>query len=206
MLCILAEADALGRIAGDAAQGAENVRLCTELAAECGCLDGAAEFASAYTRRAYCAGKNVWPGQALYNDSWGEVILMSALPGTGKDTWITQNCPELPMVSLDDIRAKLRIRHGEDQSTAIQTAFDRARELLRQKLPFVWNATDLSERQRSKQVKLFEQYRACVRIEKQYNLELMTNLGHALDVVKNGAAHLTAAGRTIAIHLSQKAD
>ena len=42
--------------------------------------------------------------------------------------------------------------------------------------------------------------------EKQYGLELKTNLGHAPDVVMNGTVYFTAVGWIIAMYLSQKTD
>jgi len=92
------------------------------------------------------------------------VILLSGLPGTGKDTWIAENCPELPVVSLDDIRLELGIAPTERQESVINTATERAKALLRQRQPFAWNATNLSPMVRGRQVKLFEDYHAAVRI------------------------------------------
>ena len=42
----------------------------------------------------------MWKAQELYDDTWGEVILMCGLPGTGKDHWIRSHCPSLPTVWL----------------------------------------------------------------------------------------------------------
>ena len=33
-----------------------------------------------------------------------KVTLLSGLPGSGKDTWLARNRPQLPVVSLDDLR------------------------------------------------------------------------------------------------------
>ena len=104
------------------------------------------------------------PDQSLYDDTWGEVILMSGLPGTGKDTWISQQVPELPMISLDGIRKELHVSPAGDQGSVIREARERAKVLLRRKEPFVWNATNLSRDIRQKQIRLFEQYGASVRI------------------------------------------
>jgi hypothetical protein len=93
MLCMLALADIKGRICGRTEEQVETVLLRRELAAELGCLHGAGEYASDFTRRAYLSGRKVLPSQPLYEDCWGEVILMCGLPGTGKDTWIAKTCP-----------------------------------------------------------------------------------------------------------------
>lgn len=90
--------------------------------------------------------------------------MLSGLPGTGKDTWIRENCAGYPVVSLDDIRAELKTGPEDAQGPVVQLARERAREYLRKKQPFVWNATCLTEETRRKLTGLFEQYGARVRI------------------------------------------
>ena len=43
------------------------------------------------------------------------VTMMSGLPGRGKDTWLAANCPDLPVVSLDELRCELDIEATDDQ-------------------------------------------------------------------------------------------
>jgi len=164
LLCMLAEADVRGRICGDSERQLEEIELSRELAAEAGCLDGPYPFASECTREAYLSGRDVWPGQELFDESWGEVILMCGLPGTGKDTWIAQNCPGLPVVSLDELRRRMGVKPTDEQGPVVQAAREQAREYLRKKQPFVWNATCITPSLRAKQVRLFEEYGAKVRI------------------------------------------
>ena len=90
--------------------------------------------------------------------------MMCALPGTGKDTWIRSNLPDVPMVSLDAIRAELGIAWEDGQGPVVARAFERAREHLRAHRSFVWNATCLTEETRGKLTRLFGQYGARVRI------------------------------------------
>jgi predicted kinase len=99
---------------------------------------------------------------SLYDNTWGEVILMCGLPGTGKDTYIKNNF-NLPIISLDDIRKELKFKPGSGDGRIIQTAKERAREFLRKKHSFVWNATNLTN-QRSQLIDLFETYGARVRV------------------------------------------
>lgn len=180
LLCTLEEADARGRICADQADFLDRVQLCAELAKEAGCYTEPYPFPSAYT--AYCclAGKNVPPNVPLYDDTWGEVILLSGLPGTGKDTWIRNHYPELPMVSLDAIREKQKIAPTGPQSQVVELAREQAKALLRQKKPFVWNATNISPMTRQKQVELFQAYGASVRIlylETDWDEQLRRNAG-----------------------------
>ena len=180
LLCLLAEADVKGRIADDIEVGLEQVQLARLLAEETGCLNGPYPFSGSYTKRAYLSGRKVQPDQPLYDDAWGEVLLLSGLPGTGKDTWIRQNVPELPMISLDDIRRELGAAASGEQAKVIHTAQDRARVLLRSKQPFVWNATNITPEIRAEQIGLFERYGARVRVvylEAPWETELARNEG-----------------------------
>ena len=164
LLCLLAEADVRGRIAVDEAECLSQVELAGLLAEDCGCFDAPFPFADDYTKRACLSGRDVPPDQPLIDPTWGEVVLLSGLPGTGKDTWIQANCPDLPMVSLDALRRKMRVKPADNQSAVLQAAQEQARELLRKKQPFVWNATNLTKETRRKQIDRFERYGARVRV------------------------------------------
>lgn len=164
MLCTLSLADAQGRICEDGQAMQEQILLCGELAKDAGCAASPYPFPSAHTRYSYLSGKNIQPDQPLYDSTWGEVILMSGLPGTGKDTWIRSHCPDLPMVSLDNIRLELGISPTGKQNRVVDTARERAKALLRAHQPFVWNATSISPTLRREQVDLFTAYGASVRI------------------------------------------
>lgn len=92
------------------------------------------------------------------------MILMCGLPGTGKDTWIGKNHPELPVVCMDDIRRQMGIKSTDNQGQVVQAAREQARVYLRAKQPFIWNATGITAMLREKQIRLFEEYHASVRI------------------------------------------
>lgn len=196
LLCVLCEADALGRICGDPRERshmAEQVRLCREFARECGCYGEPFPFPSDHTRFSYLGRKNIAPEVELYDDTWGEVILLSGLPGTGKDTWIRENCPDLPMISLDEIRREMKISPTENQSKVVEIARERARELLRKRQPFVWNATNLSPMVRDRQIKLFTRYGAATRIvflETGWAEQLRRNADRAAAVPVQAVCHM----------------
>ena len=164
LLLVLAEADVKGRIAGDTADLLERVQLAEILAEEAGCLDQPYRFGDAFTKRAYLSGRNVDPDQKLFDASWGEVVMLSGLPGTGKDTWIRENLPGMPVVSLDEIRKTKGIGPADNQGEVVWAAQEAAKAYLRKKQPFVWNATDTGRDTRQKLVTLFERYGARVRI------------------------------------------
>lgn len=164
LLCILCKADMLGRKCNDQQEVLDRIALCEEFAREEGCLDGCFPFPSDAVRRAYLSGQDVWKEQELYDETWGEVIMLSALPGTGKDIWISRNLPDLPMISLDDIRREHRISPKAEQGFVANVAREQAKEYLRKHQLFVWNATNITTQMRQSLVSLFETYKASVRI------------------------------------------
>lgn len=178
LLCLLARADAMGRVCTDQRELLEAVELCRVLAAEQGCLTGPRAFPSRHTAFSYFSGKLEQPEYELYDNTWGEVVLMTGLPGTGKDTWIGRHCPELPVISLDAIRSELGISPTQPQKPVAAEAEARARALLRQRQPFVWNATNVTADLRRRLVGLFTGYHAAVRIvylETEWEEELRRN-------------------------------
>lgn len=194
LLCVLCQADALGRLCRDASDDMhERVLLCQELARESGCDDGPFRFPSPHTQFSYLSGRDIAPEVALYDDTWGEVLLLSGLPGTGKDTWIRAHCPDLPMVSLDEIRREQRIPPTKNQSRVLELAREQARELLRRKQPFVWNATNLSPMVRQKQVELFTSYHASTKIvylETAWDVQIQRNASRADEVPRQVLCHM----------------
>ncbi len=164
LLCILVEADMRGRIYDKMDESLEKLEICRMTAETCGCLQGAFLFPDEFSEYAYLSGRKILAGQEFHDNSWGEIILMSGLPGTGKDTWIREHFSEYPMISLDEIREQLHISPKEEQGAVVQTARELAKAYLRKRIPFVWNATDLTPMIRGKQVNLFVSYGASVRI------------------------------------------
>lgn len=164
MLCMLCNADMLGRKCNDQQEVLDKIAMCEELAKEEGCYDSCYTFPSSYTQRAFLAGRDNWKNQELYDDTWGEVILVSGLPGTGKDTWIKNNMSDLPVISLDDIRRANKISPTAEQGRVANLAREQAKDYLRKHQPFVWNATNITVQMRESLVSLFETYHARVRI------------------------------------------
>jgi len=177
-LCMLERADVIGRISADADDSLARIEYCALSADELGILDRPFSFSSDYSKRSYFRGKTDWREASLFCDTWGEVMLLSGLPGTGKDTWIAQKAPDMPVVSLDEIRTRLRISPTEPQGAVIAAAHEQAREYLRRHEPFIWNATSISTRLRDRQISLFESYGASVRtlfLETEWEEELRRN-------------------------------
>ncbi len=179
-LCLLERADVLGRIGSGRDDYLERVALCVEMARELGCLDAPYNFKDKYSQRAYFQGKTSYLNDELYDSSFGDVIMLCGLPGTGKDTFISKNFSHLPVVSLDDIRIELGILPTKNQGRVLARATELSREYLRKKQPFVWNSTSIDALQRASKISLFEEYGARVKIiflEAEWNENLKRNKG-----------------------------
>lgn len=163
-LLLLARADALGRECADRDELLEKTELALLTAEESGCLGGPWPFPDGHTRRAYLSGRNLSPSYSLYDDSWGEVLILCGLPGTGKDYWLRHSHPELPCVSLDDIRREWGVDPEKPQGAVAAEAKARARAYLRKRQSFAWNATSLTPDTRAGVVSLCEAYGARAKI------------------------------------------
>lgn len=162
-LCTLEKADVLGRINDNTNTILERIEYCRMLAMENQCENGSYKFFDDFTKRAYFKGKTSFKDDQLYNDSWGQVIMLSGLPASGKDTFISKNYSNMNVISLDEIRKEIGIPADAKQGPVIALAHERAKELLRKKQPFIWNATSLTSLLRSSQIELFESYGASVK-------------------------------------------
>ena len=164
LLAMLAEADMRGRICADAQRVLDNIALFCELTRDDGCFEQPRAFADAHTAVSYFRGADVHPDYPLFQEPGSRVIVMSGLPASGKNTWVNAHYPDLPVISFDDAREELGLRHGKNEGKVAHLAIERARELLRRKAPFVWNATNLSELMRKKTLDLLYAYHAEVEL------------------------------------------
>lgn len=164
LLCLLARADMKGRICQDQQKVLDDIELFREQATELGCLDKPYSFPDAATRMAYIRSQgNRYPDEPVYQSAPFEVILMSGLPASGKNTWVAENS-HLPVISYDDIRDELGFKHGQGTGSIVHLANDRMREHLRSRQPFIVNATHLSKQMRSRTLELIASYGGQVRV------------------------------------------
>jgi predicted kinase len=96
--------------------------------------------------------------------SGSRVTILSGLPGSGKSSWLRENRPELPVVSLDRIRESAGVGPTDNQGAVLQAGFEAARVHLRAGQDFAWDATCLTRRTREKIVGLSRDYDAHVAI------------------------------------------
>jgi putative nucleotidyltransferase with HDIG domain len=171
-LALIAEADVRGRICAERDTLLATIEFFREFCREHDCFvrgaspveNRAYPFASDLSRFIYFHKEDADPTYLAYDDTRFEVILMCRLPGTGKDYWIAENCPDLPVISLDKLRQEMKISPTEEQGSIVRAGRELARGYLQSETPFVWNATNIVKSIRSGLIGLFAGYRARIRI------------------------------------------
>jgi predicted kinase len=161
---MVAKADILGRTCTDQQRLLDNISLFSEFCRDQQCFDRPRQFPSDHSRFLYFRKEDRDPDYLAYDDTRCEVVVMSGLPGAGKDKWIRENAYDLPVISLDDLRREMKIAATDNQGPVISAARELARQYLRRQQSFVWNATNLSRQIRAKTIDLCAAYNARVRI------------------------------------------
>jgi predicted kinase len=160
LLALVAEADVRGRICDDQANLLERISFFRMYCQEADCYEQAKSFADDHTRFMYFQKGDISPEYPFFDETTFEVVLLSGLPGAGKDAYIQQHFEDWKVISLDAIREQMNIDAHQNQGQVIQAGQEKAKELLRKKTPFVWNATNLQKDRRKKLIDLFSTYKA----------------------------------------------
>lgn len=143
-IALLAESDARGRVCIDRDELVGRVDLFREFCLERACLSGPFPFASDHSRFKYCRTPGRDPACHAFDDTKSRVLMLSGLPGAGKDTYLAREYSGWPSVHLDGIRRELGVSWTDNQGPVFQLARERAKALLRQGVNFAWNATNLT--------------------------------------------------------------
>jgi putative nucleotidyltransferase with HDIG domain len=162
-LSILCRADIVGRIAPDKEEMLLKNELALEMARENDCESEPYPFSSDHARFKFFQLEDRDPSYVAYDDTNFEVTLMCALPGSGKDTWLSKNYAG-PIVSLDELREKMKISPLDNQGPIVQAAFEEAKGYLRAGQSFAWNATSLNREYRNQLIGLVDAYRGRMKI------------------------------------------
>ena len=163
LLISVSKADMQGRFFEHKQNCLDDIDLFKVLAEEENCLYNPKPFFDVHTKMEYFRTTgSISPDYPFYKDIGSKVIVLSGLPAVGKNTWINNNFPELEVLSFDDAKESLGLSQGDNVGKAVHMVTDRAKELLRTKTPFIWNATHISPQMRSKTLDLLFNYNAFV--------------------------------------------
>lgn len=166
LLSLLAKADAAGRICADQRELLDRIELFAAYCEEQQCWNNCREFATDLARFTYFHKPDSAPGYVPYDDLKGDVVMASGLPGMGKDTYLKKRYPDLPVISLDDIRREHKLKPDDPSATGwvVQEAKEQAKVFLRKGQSFAWNATNITRQMRSQWIDLFVSYKARVKL------------------------------------------
>lgn len=162
-LWLFSYCDMLGRICKDKNEKLQDVDLFKELCLENNCLFKPMAFENSISRFKFFVNNEHYP-PIIYDNTKFEVIVLSGLPGSGKDTFC--NNMDLPVVSLDDLRQEHKVKVGDKkaQGKIIQLAYEQAKSYCRKKQGFIWNSTNLTVSMRQKFVNAILPYNPKIKI------------------------------------------
>lgn len=165
-VAILAKADVLGRICQDQADLLYKIALFKELCLENDCWGKPMAFPSALSKFGYFRKEDQSPDYLPFDDTKTEVVMLAGIAGSGKDHYLKKNFPSHKVVSLDDLRREMGVVYGDKVGSGrvIQKAKELAKEYLRSRTPFVWNATNITLQMREQLVDLFATYHAKIKL------------------------------------------
>jgi len=155
----------LGRNFIDKQSSLDDIELFKEVALEQNCYYQPKSFPDVNTQLEYFRSNGaISSDYPFFKEKGSEVFVLSGLPAVGKNTWVTNNYPNLPVLSFDDAKEILGLSQGDNVGRAVHMVIDNAKELLRKKESFIWNATHLSSQMRNKTLDLLFNYNAQVTI------------------------------------------
>lgn len=188
LLYLFALADTRGRDTDSMTRPEENLHYWKMLAEESDCYLQPYPFANAQARFLFFRQRPPNLHYVPHADFACTVTMLSGLPGSGKDTWLSGQHAELPTVALDDIRDELEAEPTGNQGEVVQLARERCREHLRAGRSFAFNATNLLKQTRQRWIDLFADYRArieLVYIEPPFSRLLQQNRRRPRPVLEN---------------------
>lgn len=165
ILSILSEADIRGRICEDQQKILDNIALFREQCSELDCLYLPFHFRNDTSRFEFFRHPSRDPFYQAHDSTRGHLILLSGLPGAGKDHWVRQKAQDCTVISLDDIRSEIGAPPTGKQSEVVHHARNLLRKALRAGETVIWNATNLSRVLRKNLIDLAVQYNARISVE-----------------------------------------
>jgi len=156
-LYLLSKADVLGRKSIGQDDFLERVEFYKEFSMEQECWEQAKTFHNTHSQFKFFHKYSSYPA-VIYDDTAFEIILLSGIPGSGKDTYA--KAQKLPIISLDAIREefKIKVTDKKAQGKVAQIAYKQAKEYAAKKKSFVWNSTNLTKELRTKLINTLSVY------------------------------------------------
>ena len=114
LLYLFALADTRGRKTVEMGRPEEDIHLWKLVAEESGCFDHPYPFANDQARFLFYRQEEPSLHHVPFEEYRCTVTMMAGLPGSGKDTWLAANRPDLPVVSLDGVRGELGVRPTDE--------------------------------------------------------------------------------------------
>lgn len=163
LLYLLSKADVLGRKSNSQDDFLDRVELFKVFCIEQECWETPKAFHNQHSQFKFFIKNAIYPA-IIYDDTRFEVILLSGIPGSGKDTYA--QTINLPIISLDEIRQELGIKYTDKkaQGKVAQLAYQRAKEYAAQKRSFIWNSTNLTTELRSRIINTLSVYNPTFKI------------------------------------------
>lgn len=157
-----AHCDNLGRICPNPQEATDALDLLTEWLDENNVVN---LRMNEYSWRTYFEKLDRSPLYVDRSPTGSHVVILSGLPGSGKNTYCQKWWADQPIINLDEIRKIMGVKWNDNQGKVIQLAKEQARIFLRDKISFVWNATNITFNMRQQLISLFRQYDAYVSIK-----------------------------------------
>jgi predicted kinase len=136
------------------------VELFKELCLENDCFYAPKAFHNNHSRFKFFQTENDSYPSVIYDDTAFDMIILSGIAGSGKNSFYEKNFANYPTVSLDAIREMHKIKPTDKaaQGKVVQLAYEQAKEYCRKKQSFVWNSTNLTADLRSKLIRTLGVY------------------------------------------------
>ena len=164
LLYLFALADTRGRDTDSMSRPEENLHFWRLASEEVQCFDRPYPFATDHARFTFFRQRTPNLHYVPHDEFSCDVTVMSGLPGSGKDTWLSRNRKDLPIVSLDDVREELDVAPTDNQGKVAQAAQEKCRGYLRSGTSFAFNATNTMRLTRNRWIDLFAGYNARIEV------------------------------------------
>jgi len=198
LLYLFALADSRGRDTDAMDRPEENLHYWKEVAQELGCFESPYPFATDHARFIFFRHAQPNVHYVPHENFSCTVTVLSGLPGSGKDHWISKHGGKQPVVALDLIREEMDVDPADNQGEVAQIARERCREYLRSKTSFIFNATNTMRSTRGRWLDLFTDYNA--------QLNLVYIEPTLSKIVRQNRERTTAIPETVIRRLAEKCE